>query len=202
MNKSTLIIAGVVVLLLAGILIFYRIMGKTPEQPYTVVKKVGNIEIRYYPKAWMATVASNEITYKKSSSNNFRKLASYIFGGNQGKKQIAMTAPVRMNFETTKSEMSFVMPEGYTRENLPAPLSNEIQLHESAAEYVAVLRFSGYASDSKIVEKKKQLFTELESLGITHSNTIRYLGYNAPWDILFRRNEVVTNISKEDAIKE
>ncbi|MBL7871743.1 MAG: hypothetical protein JNM78_09050 [Cyclobacteriaceae bacterium] len=51
MNKSTLIIAGVVVLLLAGILIFYRIMGKTPEQPYTVVKKVGNIEIRYYPKA-------------------------------------------------------------------------------------------------------------------------------------------------------
>ncbi|MBL7871741.1 MAG: heme-binding protein [Cyclobacteriaceae bacterium] len=70
-----------------------------------------------------------------------------------------MTAPVRINFEAAKSEMSFVMPEGYTRENLPAPLSNEIQLHETAAEYVAVLRFSGYASDDKIVEKKKQLFT-------------------------------------------
>ncbi|MEQ9412996.1 MAG: heme-binding protein [Cyclobacteriaceae bacterium] len=112
-----------------------------------------------------------------------------------------MTAPVRMEFEERQSVMSFVMPKGFTIKNLPAPLSNEIQLHESEAEYVAVLRFGGYASDDKIEKKKKQLFAELESLGIQHSNNIHYLGYNAPWDIVFRRNEVVATISMEDALK-
>jgi len=202
MKKSILIIAGILVLLLAAILIPYMMMGNTPEQPYKEVRKVGNIEIRYYPKAWMATVTSKEVSYKKSSNNNFRKLASYIFGGNEGEKEIAMTAPVHMNFEESQSEMSFVMPEGYDMKNLPVPLNNEIQLHESDAEYVAVLRFGGYASDDKIAKKKQELFTELESLGINHSNNIRYLGYNAPWDIIFRRNEVVAAISKEDALKE
>lgn len=201
MNKSTLIIAGVVVLLLVVILGFYMVMGNTPQQPYSAVKKVGNIEIRYYPKTWMATVISEETTYKKSSNNNFRKLAAYIFGGNQGKKEIAMTAPVHMGFEKTQSEMSFVMPEGYNLKNLPAPWSDEIRLHETEEEYVAVLRFGGYASDDKIEEKKTQLFAELESLGIKHSNKISYLGYNAPWDIVFRRNEVVVTISMEDALK-
>ncbi|MEQ8363460.1 MAG: heme-binding protein [Cyclobacteriaceae bacterium] len=201
MNKSTLIVTGVVVLVISSIIIFYMIMGNTPEQPYKEVKKVGDIEIRYYPKAWMATVTSKETTYKKSSNNNFQKLAAYIFGSNQGKKEIAMTAPVRMDFDVNQSQMSFVMPEGYDRNNLPAPLNSEIQLHESEAEYVAVLRFGGYASDDKIEKKKKQLFAELESLGIQHSNNIHYLGYNAPWDIVFRRNEVVATISMEDALK-
>lgn len=202
MNKSTYIITGVVVLLLVVILVFYMVMGNTPEQPYTEVKKVGNIEIRYYPKTLMATVTSKDTTYDKSSNSNFRKLASYIFGDNEGKKEIAMTAPVHMGFDKTQSEMSFVMPEGYNLKNLPAPWSNEIRLHETEEEYVAVLRFGGYASDDKIEEKKMQLFAELESLGIKHSNKIRYLGYNAPWDIVFRRNEVVATISREDAIKE
>ena len=202
MNKSILIITGVVVLILGGSLIATIIMANTPQQPYTAIKKLGNIEIRYYPTAWLATVTSAESSYKKSSSNNFRKLASYIFGGNQADKKIAMTAPVRMNFEAAESAMSFVMPEGYTMDNLPVPLSDEIQLHASEAEYVAVLRFGGYASDTKIAEKKKQLFTELDSLGINHNNTVRYLGYNAPWDFLFRRNEVVASISMEDALIE
>ena len=121
MNKSILIITGVVVLILGGSLIATIIMANTPQQPYTAIKKLGNIEIRYYPTAWLATVTSTESSYKKSSSNNFRKLASYIFGGNQADKKIAMTAPVRMNFEAAESAMSFVMPEGYTMDNLPVP---------------------------------------------------------------------------------
>lgn len=199
MNKATIIIAVVVA---AVTTLFYVIMGNTPEQPYAEVRKAGNIEFRYYPKAWMATVTSTDTTYKKSSNNNFRKLAAYIFGGNKGKKEIAMTAPVRMSFGATQSEMSFVMPAGYDMKNLPAPLGREIQLHESAAEYVAVLRFGGYASDDKIANKKEQLFAELKTLAINHSNDVRYLGYNAPWAIIFRRNEVVVSISKEDALKE
>ncbi|MEQ9412997.1 MAG: hypothetical protein RIF39_04170 [Cyclobacteriaceae bacterium] len=72
MNKSTLIVTGVVVLVISSIIIFYMIMGNTPEQPYKEVNKIGDIEIRYYPKAWMATVRSEETTYKKSSNNNFQ----------------------------------------------------------------------------------------------------------------------------------
>ena len=201
MSKTAIIIIAVVTLVVVVIGIFYFFFGHTPQQPYTAIRKAGNVEIRYYPQAWMATVSSKEPTYKSSSNGNFRRLASYIFGGNQSNEKIAMTAPVYMAFEAKKSEMSFVMPEGYNLNNLPVPLSNEIQLHQTEPAYAAVLRFGGYASDEKIEQKKNELFAELKSLGIAHGNEVRYLGYNAPWDIVFRRNEVLVSIGKDEALR-
>lgn len=200
MSKTAIIIIAVVTLVTVAIGLFYYFFGNAPQQPYTAIRKAGNVEIRYYPLAWIATVASKEPTYK-SNSGNFRRLASYIFGGNQSKEKIAMTAPVYMDFESNKSKMSFVMPQGYNLNNLPVPLSQEIQLHQTEPAYVAVLRFGGYASDEKIEQKKNELVAQLKSLGIDHGNEVRYLGYNAPWDIVFRRNEVLVSIGKDEALK-
>lgn len=176
-------------------------MAPTPKQPYQELKTVGAIELRFYPKALMASVTSQESTYAGSSNRNFGKLASYIFGSNDSKTKIAMTAPVHMNFQEGKTEMSFVMPPGFELKNLPNPLNKEVRLHEAEAEYVAALRFGGYASDDKINEKKIELQEALKKLGIVHTNNIRFFGYNAPWDFLLRRNEVIVSISKEDALR-
>lgn len=200
MKKGTLLIitiaAGIIFIIAIG-----SIMAKTPQQPYKEIKTIGQLEIRYYPSAVMASVQSPRSGYSASSNNNFRKLAGYIFGDNQQQAKIAMTAPVHMEWDNQGSSMSFVMPEGYTLQNLPKPSASDIRLHASEEEYVAVLRFGGYASDKAIAEKQEELQRLLKQAGIQHNSHFRFLGYNAPWDFINRRNEVIVRISKEDALR-
>ena len=56
---------------------------KTETQSYRVVRTEKEFEIRFYPPAILATVTSSAKSYKELASPGFRKLASYIFGGNQ-----------------------------------------------------------------------------------------------------------------------
>jgi hypothetical protein len=197
MKRKALIVSAVILLLIISIPFIYSIMAKTPQQPYKELGKKGEVEFRYYPEAVMASVTSSNPTYKGSANKNFRVLAGYIFGNNQSNNKIAMTAPVHMQMGSGKSTMSFVMPEGYNLNNLPKPSSGAVELHNSPEEYVAVIRFGGWASDEKIENKKEELNEELLKLGIQHKNNFRFLGYNAPWDFLFRRNEIVVGISKD-----
>ncbi len=197
MKHKVLIFSAAILLLLVLIALINTLMAKTPQQPYKELTVKGDIEFRFYPEAVMASVTNSEGTYKGSANKNFRVLAGYIFGGNEGSSKIAMTAPVHMEMQANKSTMSFVMPEGYSLDNLPKPSSGAVQLHKSPEEYVAVIRFSGWASDEKIESMKKQLHTQLSKLGIPHQNNFRFLGYNAPWDIFFRRNEIIVSINKE-----
>ena len=193
------LIALLLIFLCATMSIHY-IMAKTPQQPYQKIGLQGIIEFRYYPESVMATVNNPDTTYRGSVGKNFRVLAGYIFGGNEKSQKIAMTAPVHMNWDNSGSNMSFVMPDGYNLNNLPAPMGAGVKLHKTEEEYVAVISFGGYASDKKIAEKENELKQLLKESGIKHFNNFRYLGYNAPWDFLFRRNEVIVGISKESAL--
>jgi len=196
MKQKVLITSAVILLLLISIPSIYSIMAKTPQQPYKELGKKGEVEFRYYPEAVMASVTSSDPTYKGSANKNFRVLAGYIFGNNQSNNQIAMTAPVHMEMENGQSTMSFVMPDGYNLSNLPKPTSGAVELHKAPEEYLAVIRFGGWASDEKIERKKKELSEALLKLGIEHNNNFRFLGYNAPWDFLFRRNEIIVGIAQ------
>ena len=195
MNRWTL--AFLALVFFGTILTVHTLMAKTPQQPYNEICTKGDLEFRYYPEAVMATVKNQDTTYRGSSSKNFRVLAGYIFGGNEKKQNIAMTAPVHMAHDTAGSSMSFVMPQGYALDNLPAPVGSGIDLHQVPAEYVAVIRFGGYASDKRIAEKQNELNLLLKKAGVDHMNNFRFLGYNAPWDFLFRRNEIIVGISAE-----
>jgi hypothetical protein len=198
--KKKIAVSSVIVLTIL-IVTIGKIMAKTPQQPYKELGKKGELEFRFYPESVMASVTSSKNTYKESSNQNFRVLAGYIFGSNQKSDKIAMTAPVHMEMTKEKSTMSFVMPQGYNLDNLPKPSSASIALHKSPEEYVAVIRFGGWASDEKIEEKKKEIHEQLTKFGIKHNNNFRFLGYNAPWDFLFRRNEIIVSIDKEAALK-
>ena len=88
-------------LLLAAIYLIFQSFKlinvvKTEKQAYRVVKKEAGFEIRFYPSATMATVYSKATNYKSVASSGFNKLAKFIFGGNQQKESISMTAPVIM----------------------------------------------------------------------------------------------------------
>ena len=65
----------------------------TEEPTYTAEQITSRVEIRHYgPRiAAETTVTAEEVAAR---SDGFRRLAGYIFGGNQVREKIAMTAPV------------------------------------------------------------------------------------------------------------
>jgi hypothetical protein len=165
--------------------------SKTEKQKYRVVFKDAELEIRFYPEATMATVYSEASNYKGAANSGFRKLARFIFGGNEQNQGIAMTAPVRMNMSEKGSEMSFVMPEKYNESSLPTPKDKTINIHKSAPQYVAVISFGGYANDEKINSFRQKLTEILNHKNIKIAGAYSYLGYNAPYQIIARTNEII-----------
>lgn len=195
----TLIIIITVVAVIITLMAFINMStSNTENQPYDILGKKGEVEFRYYPPVAMATVQFNALKYKELSSPGFRKLAGYIFGGNENETKIAMTSPVHMNMNDSSSSMSFVMPSNYQLEELPQPDDRSVKLSKSNEEYVACISFSGYADDEKIEKYKTILSNELNSLNITHNNDFRYLGYNPPYQVIGRKNEIIVGINKEE----
>ena len=167
--------------------------SKTERQPYKVIKQAPGFEVRFYPAAIMATVRSAE--HKGSNrNNNFRRLAGYIFGGNNKSQKIAMTAPVYMEQDGAANKMSFVLPAGYKMEDLPTPADSAVTLSHTEDGYYAALRFGGFASDKKIARKQEALKNLLKDNGYETIGNYKYLGYNAPWDVVNRENDVIVRI--------
>ena len=124
--------------------------NRTENQKYTVIQQDKDVEIRFYPSATLATIESRANNYNDLSSPGFRKLAGYIFGNNESAAHISMTAPVHMDVNDTLSTMSFVMPSEYNHESLPKPKDAGVKIIQAPDEYVAAIRFSGYANDKKL----------------------------------------------------
>ena len=194
---KTIIVVTAIVIFLIVLFQTYTIMSanKTEEQKYTVILKDKDFEIRFYPSATVATVNSEAKTYKDLSGPGFRKLAGYIFGGNETNTSISMTSPVHMDINDSVSSMSFVMPSSYNEENLPKPDDPDVLIQKTADEYVAVIRFGGFASDEDLLFYSAKLNDLLEEKGITSYGNARFLGYNPPFQLLDRRNEIVVPVN-------
>jgi hypothetical protein len=142
----------------------------------------------------MASVNAPTKSFDKLSRQNFGKVAGYIFGANERHEEIAMTKPVHMSEDWRGSKMSFVMPASYSEENLPEPNDTGVSIETSPSEYVAAITFGGFASDKVIEAKTGELRQMIESKGLNHSGPFRFLGYNAPWQLIARRNEIIVRI--------
>ena len=171
-----------------------RSQESVEEQAYQTVHRDGELEIRFYPPATMATVRMKGTAYRDVANNGFRKLAGYIFGGNDRGQKIAMTAAVHMAMGPEGSVMHFVMPAGMDSSNLPAPNDASVKIELSQPSHMAAIRFSGYANDEAIRKQSEKLEMLLKAKGITQLAPVRYLGYDAPYKLVGRRNEVVAEI--------
>jgi hypothetical protein len=168
------------------------------KQKYRLVHSEQEYEIRHYPPAMLATVYSSANSYRQISTSGFRTLAGFIFGGNASNTKIAMTSPVHMDINDSSSSMSFVMPSGYDEQSLPRPNDSRVKLEKSQAEYVAVLRFGGYANDQKIARYSEKLRKALERKGISYSGNFRFLGYNPPYQFIGRKNEIIVSVDWQE----
>jgi hypothetical protein len=191
--KATIIIVSLIVVIILITGIYTMTKAKTETQKYEVLYTKENFEIRFYPEAILATVEMNG-TYDNSRNSGFQVLAGYIFGGNEENSQIAMTSPVRMSGNEKLNTMSFVLPSKMEFDNLPEPQDKRILLHKSKPMYTASVQFGGYANEAEIAKHREKLTEILKQLNLKHSSQFEYLGYNAPFDMVNRRNEVQVEI--------
>lgn len=190
---TIIIIAIVVILIFQSFTIMST--NKTEEQKYKVIQKDKDFEVRFYPSTTIATIKSSAKNYKDLSGPGFRKLAGYIFGGNETNKNISMTTPVHMDINDSVSSMSFVMPSEYTQATLPKPNDPNVIIEKTNDEYVAVLQFGGFASDQDLAFYSNKLQQILTEKGITVYGHYRFLGYNPPYQLINRKNEVIISVN-------
>ncbi len=179
------------------------------EPAYRVIESAGDFEVRDYPALVVAEVAVDG-TQDSATRAGFRLLAGYIFGKNGPGQRIAMTAPVistpladnSMAAMTVRSvggkgnwSVRFIMPHGFTLQSLPTPSDPQVHLRTVPAAKVAVLRFSGLAYESDVLEKVRALAAAITAHGLHAVGPVSLARYNPPWTPWFmRRNEVSVDV--------
>jgi hypothetical protein len=157
---------------------------------YEIIREIGNVEIRKYPKIVIAKV--------EDPANGFNLLYRFITGENRQKSKVKMTTPVvSQEIQMTSpvlsetGAMAFVMPAEYTLETTPEPLDERVKIAEIPARLVASLCFSGGWSEAHFKKETQELLKTLsESRTKTKGNVFTML-YNPPFIPGFlRRNEV------------
>lgn len=196
-----------IALLIIALLGLLPMTASAVEEPaHDVVLKDGKYEIRQYEPILVAEV---EITgdMRRAGNSGFRALANFIFGNNQARSEIEMTAPVtraksqkiKMTAPVTRTivddelwTVTFAMPSKWTKETLPVPNNPDVTIREVPGELLATLRFAGTGRESVFEAKQALLESWIADRGYEMIGAPRYAGYNAPWiPAPFRRNEVM-----------
>jgi hypothetical protein len=170
-----------------------RSVSSVEKHKYNLLKKYDDFEIRQYESALFSSVILPASTYEETSNRGFRVLAGYIFGGNETGEKIAMTSPVSMEIgDSTK--MSFMVPSDYSETDLPKPNNGTIFFEKKEGCTMAAIRFGGWADDKTIEEYQLKLTDLLAKEGLVHTGKFIYLGYNPPYVVIGRRNEIVVEV--------
>lgn len=157
---------------------------------YEILSITKGYQIRKYPELTIATTRLNSNSYSYNSNTGFRKIASYIFGGNSSNKQIAMTSPVQMDMGPEPT-MSFFMPGNLDISELPVPNRNDVFVTVQPSKIVAVIEFSGWASDAKLIKHFNALKSKLIEDSLEFEDRYSFLGYDPPYKLSNRRNEII-----------
>lgn len=192
----------------------FGIRSGTEEPQHSLVERVGEVEIRHYDRRLAAETTVSGDAYA-ARGEGFRRLAGYIFGGNQGRARIAMTAPVAQSGVTAGdriamtapvaqaadgdgSVISFFLPAGLT--DAPKPNDDRVRIVPVPAETMAVLRFSGSATDTVIAAQRATLLATLAGTRWHPAADFVAWFYDPPWTLPpLRRNEVAVPVT--DAAK-
>lgn len=199
-------------LCLIGLIMAAPAANAVEEPQWTLVYEDSAFSIRDYGPT---VVAETHVSGERGAAINagFRRLARFIFGGNEPNREIAMTAPVAQRPEGERIAMTapvsqaasnegwvvtFYMPPGSRLEDMPRPLDDSVVLREQPGRRVAVLRFSGLATQSNLARHADELRHRIETRGEVAAGDVSYAFYNPPWTPPWaRRNEVMIALGTE-----
>jgi len=181
------------------------------EPAYQVVRQLDGVEIRQYAPYVVAEVRI-EGTADEAGNEGFSILANYIFGGNKGARKLEMTAPVTQSAQPVRLPMTapvtlapsaggfvvqFVLPRDVTLASAPEPNDPRVQLREVPGRKVAVIRYSGFWSQSNYDEHLQLLEAALRAANLRWKGEPVLSRYNPPFTPWFlRRNEVWLDIDE------
>jgi hypothetical protein len=161
------------------------------QSRYDVLGETAGFELRLYAPSIEARVSVDNDSAGALSSG-FRRLASYIFGGNGTGQRIQMTAPVTSEETTDGWAMSFIMPSDYSFDDLPSPRDQYIELVKKPGRTVAALSFSGWARPAVARKMEQQLLSLLNEEGLQPVGPLVLAQYDPPTRLPFlRRNEIL-----------
>lgn len=166
---------------------------------YEVLQRKKDFEVREYEAFAVAETKSEGGGL--ASGSGFNELAGYIFGGNEEEKKMDMTTPVFTRREEGANDgnvMQFVISD--TAASNPTPNKGIIRLRDVEPDVYAVIAFSGFATDSEVEAKKKELTACIRREGLMArynvDNEPQFIlaRYNEPTTLLFRRNELLVQL--------
>lgn len=168
------------------------------------------IEIRKYEAFTVATTPS-------VGGDGFTTLASYLFGGNEDDKSMAMTMPVVVTADQTTTDdtkgddrsgatMQFVIPSSLSGAP-PVPLPNTaVRIEQIPERLVAVKTFPGIVTEDEVARQKESLLSALREAdveGIITEDEVSVLQYNSPFTIPWRRrNEIAVVVVDTSVVAE
>jgi len=167
----------------------------------------GNFELRAYSFMIAAEVIVDG-SRDGASNEGFRLLADYIFGNNQKRVKMAMTAPVTQSAQKQSEKIAmtapvnqtkrangwavrFIMPSEQTMDTLPIPNNKAVSLVEIPAHRTAVIRFSGFTGEKDIELQTQKLKDWMATKSLKAGSEVTVARYDPPWTPWFaRRNEI------------
>jgi hypothetical protein len=189
-----------------AVLLFVPLISMATERPkYRVLRSDGDCELRRYEPYIVAKTVIDTADMDEASTQGFRRLAGYIFGGNRAKQtmamtapvttgaseKIAMTAPVETHRQGTSMVMTFMMPSVYTLETLPEPNDPRIVFETVPARTIAVVSFSGRWTEENFTEQTRELQAWIAREHLQASGEPVVARYDPPFmPSFFRHNEI------------
>ena len=162
------------------------------EQPsFKLLVRDGAFEVREYgPRAVAEVQASGAQTH--AAGQGFRVLASYIFGANERRRSIAMTAPVDLVRNGPGWIVRFTLPQSLSASEAPRPTDRRVKISEAPRARFATLRFSGLATEAEAAKRIRQLDGWIADRRLKPSGSPTLAQYDPPWTLWFlRHNEIL-----------
>jgi hypothetical protein len=168
----------------------------TQRQEFRVIRSYEGFDLREYAPCSIAEVKVSA-DYSSAGSIAFRSLFGYISQGNKRSEKIAMTAPVISAQRADKSAedewfVSFVMPAGSTKADMPDPNDPRVVLRQLEAETCIAASFRGRAGEDLMKRKVAELRVLAAKENIALSDETRICRFDPPFKPGFLQyNEIV-----------
>lgn len=183
----------------------------TETPAYDVIQVWPDAELRRYAPTIVAETRV-EGARETAGDEGFRRLAGYIFGGNQSRasiamtapvgqapagERIAMTAPVGLAADEGAWVISFTMPAQWTLDTLPVPNDPRVTLRQIPGALVLARRYSGTWSTDQYADEAAALDAARAREGLQAIGAAVWARYDPPWTPWFlRRNEILLPVAE------
>jgi len=180
------------------------------EALFATLQTQGEFQVRLYEPQIIAQTAAGG-AYGRATMEGYRRLTTYVSGGNQVGRIIGTTAIPRISnsnkpaieptlpyYQELVNGMwvtSVSMPEAYTLATLPKPADERITFETLPRVMVAVISYVGYPSKWQINSKANKLAGWLRSQNYAAASPPRAVIYDSPWTLpTLRRHEIHISI--------